>query len=201
MKVRIPGWALHATVDGEPAPNGTLVATACAPGKTTIQVDLAPAVVFERGWGDTLKAPAAGAVAVTRGALVFALHPTENKSIVRNYSTSPATAGAHAPDYLITTKDVWQYALDVEAGATFVEESSPKWSPLFAFDDSGEYPFAIDVTGREAKAWGYLWKGSNITAPPPASPLNKDSLGAPTTLRLVPFGSTNIRISVFPWLH
>ena len=50
--MRIPGWAVKATVDGKAAQNGTLVATDCAAGQvTTIEVDFAPAVVVERGWG------------------------------------------------------------------------------------------------------------------------------------------------------
>jgi hypothetical protein len=143
-----------------------------------------------------LKAPT-GAVAVSRGPLVFALHPTENKTIVRNYTTTPSTAGKHAPDYLISTPDTWNYALDLDAGTAFDKTPSTKWHSSFAFDDSGEYPFSINVTARQVSSWGY-WKGSKITNPPPASPVSKDVCGAPTILRLVPFGSTNIRISVFP---
>ena len=168
--------------------------------RTTIAVELAPALRVERGWGDTLRTPRAAAVAVARGPLVFALHPAENKTVVRRYETVPPTAGEHAPDYLISTSDVWNYALDLGAPPAFVNEPSAGWSPAFAFDDSGEYPFAVDVTARAAKAWGY-WRGSNITAPPPASPLDRTTCcGEPTKLRLVPFGSTNIRISVFPYL-
>ena len=106
VKIRIPGWATKATVDGKPATNGTLVAIECAVGSTVVNVDLAPAVVVERGWGDTLKTPVAASVAVTRGPLVFALHPKEDKTVVRWYNTTPPTAGVHAPDYLISTKDV-----------------------------------------------------------------------------------------------
>ena len=106
VKIRIPGWATKATVDGKHSANGTLVAIACAVGSTVVNVDLAPAVVVEEGWGDTLKTPAAASVAVTRGPLVFALHPKEDKTVVRRYNTTPPTAGDHAPDYLISTKDV-----------------------------------------------------------------------------------------------
>ena len=91
LKVRIPGWASHATVDGKPAPNGTLVAVPCLVGKTTVVVDLKPKVRVERGWGDKLATPAANSVAVARGPLVFALHPKEKKTIKKMYNTTPAS--------------------------------------------------------------------------------------------------------------
>ena len=73
------------------------------------------------------------------------------------------------------------------------------WSLKFPFDDAaGNYPFSVNVTGCQAREWGY-WKGSNITAPPPTSPVDASACGKPTGLRLVPFGSTNIRIGVFPY--
>ena len=49
--------------------------------------------------------------------------------------------------------------------------------------------------------WGY-YGASKITAQPPPSPLNctRAQCGAAQTVRLVPFGSTNIRVSVMPWV-
>ncbi len=228
VKVRIPAWAVHATVNGKAATNGTLFTVLCAAGRTAIVVDLAPQVLVEQGWGDTLNSTPAGSVAITRGPLVFALHPRENRTIVRHFATVPSHAGEHAPDYLITTnvrlrpfpppsllsselprllwgclirfsqfrgQDNWNFALDVAKEPRFVLRPSANWSTRFAFDDSGQYPFAIEVMAHEATDWGY-WRGSNITAPPPVSPAA--SSGPATKLQLVPFGSTNIRISVFP---
>jgi hypothetical protein len=172
----------------------------CPAGKTTtINVDLAPSIVVERGWGGDAATHTPAAVAVTRGALVFALHPVENKIIVKNYTTTPSHAGDHAPDYMISTNDTWNYALDLTTPPMFVQNVSSKWSLAFPFDDSGQYPFAIDVEAREAKAWGN-WRGSEITAPPPRSPVGASACGPPVKLRLVPFGSTNIRVSVFPYV-
>ena len=71
-----------------------MVATQCAAGAVTrIEVELNPAVRIERGWGDTLQTPPAAAVAVTRGPLLFALHPEENRTVVRSYNTTPPKAG------------------------------------------------------------------------------------------------------------
>ena len=49
--IRIPGWAVNATVDGKAAPNGTLVAVVCAAGETSVAVHLPASVRVERGWG------------------------------------------------------------------------------------------------------------------------------------------------------
>ena len=198
VAVRIPGWATAATVDGKPAANGTLVSTLCSAGSTTIAVDLAPRVRVERGWGNTVeRSPPADAVAVVRGPLVFALHPRENRTIVRNYTTTPPTAGEHAPDYMIDTDETWNYALDLGTAPVFSAKPSPGWDDSFAFDDSGQYPFSIEVDGCQAALWGH-WKGSKITAPPPVSPVARAECGPTARLKLVPFGGTNLRISVFP---
>ena len=102
--------------------------------------------------------------------------------------------------------------LPVAHAPTFDPAPSAGWSSSFPFDDSGEYPFSIKVSARQLHAWGY-WEGSKITAVPPPSPVKCSSTAAATAnaetaadcgditeLRLVPFGSTNIRMSVFPWL-
>ena len=87
LKVRIPGWADKATVDGKPAPNGTLVTLPIPVGNTTVTIALNPEVRWEHGWGDTLSQPPAASVAVVRGPLVFALHPKEIREVVRTFNT------------------------------------------------------------------------------------------------------------------
>jgi hypothetical protein len=152
--------------------------------------------------GPSQPSVAANAVGVSRGSLVFALHPRENRTVVRWYNSTPAIAGQSAPDYEIKTAEPWNYALVPTKGASF-NRSAVGWSPAFAFNDSaGAHPFAIKVTGRRVPSWGF-WRGSNITDPPPASPVDCVGMGcgAEEELVLVPLGSTNIRISVFPWAH
>lgn len=121
-------------------------------------------------------------------------------------------------DYEISTGDTWNFALvladttvnhtaaaatgQAEKAPTFDPTPSHQWASSFPFDDSGEYPFSIKVPARQLHSWGY-WDGSKITAVPPPSPVSCNGAaecGEPTQVRLVPFGSTNIRISVFPWM-
>jgi hypothetical protein len=89
LLIRIPGWADNATVDGQPAANGTIHLVTCrAGGVTRVSVVLRPAVRVERGWGVAAAAAAAedpndpsvcraatnGAV-IAHGALLYALRP------------------------------------------------------------------------------------------------------------------------------
>ena len=60
--------------------------------------------------------------------MVFALHPVEEKQVVRNFTTTPASIGRLAPDYLIRTNESWNYALDLKTEPTFESHPSPGWS-------------------------------------------------------------------------
>lgn len=146
-----------------------------------------------------LQTPTNG-LGVTRGPLVFALHPSENKKVVATYDQFEP-ARPLAVDYEIGTNDTWNYGILPE-DFTFVNKSSAEWNFSYPFVDNGEYPFYITAKGRSIASWGY-WSGSQITDVPPASPVDctEASCGEEAELRLVPFGLTNIRISVFPWIH
>ena len=109
-------------------------------------------------------------------------------------------ARPHAPDWTISTAATWNYAIVRSEGVAFDAKPSAGWTPSFAFDDhGGRHPFSILVTGCAVSRWSYL-PSSNITAAPPPSPIDASACGASEQLRLVPFGSTNIRIAVFPWV-
>merc|ERR1719375_1532232 len=102
LKIRIPGWASKATVNGQPVKNGTFAILPCAVGQTMAHVELNPEIHLEYGWGgygNATRAPVNG-LGVTRGPLVFALHPKENKKVVRSYENFPP-ARPLAVDYEI----------------------------------------------------------------------------------------------------
>ena len=193
LRIRVPSWAMHATVDGAPARNGTMHTVRCPAGNTSVRVALRPDVMVEQGWGRA----GARAIAFTRGPLVFALAPPEERTVAQAFDAVPPRP--HAPDWTIHTASPWNFAIVLDKGATFDAQRSAGWTPSFAFDDGGRHPFSILVTGCAVSAWTYL-RGSNITAAPPPSPIAAGACGAPQQLRLVPFGSTNLRIAVFPWV-
>ena len=210
--VRIPGWADAATIDGAAAANGTLVAVRCAAGKnTSVLVQLNPAVRLTAGWGvvsdaDDPTEPPTNAMTVTRGALLFALHPVEDRRVVHRYDDALPDR-PKAVDYEISTKESWAFALMAGGSSpadrfTFSSSPSAGWSPAFPFDTEN-YPFSILAPARPLSTWGY-WQGTNITAQPPPSPVDCEEAqagcGAHEQIRLTPFGATNIRISVWPWV-
>jgi len=196
LKVRIPGWADHASLNGHRVENGTYAVVQCAPGKTVAHIELNPTVRLEYGWGSS----GTNGLGVTRGPLVFALHPAEEKKVVKSYEQFHPVRPL-AVDYEISTSDAWNYGLATRSGFTFVRTPSSGWNTSYPFVDNGEYPFYIKATGRTVSSWGY-WSGSMITDVPPPSPINctAGQCGNEAQLRLVPFGLTNIRISVFPWI-
>ena len=102
--------------------------------------------------------------------------------------------------------------------------ASSGWSLDYPFGgqdgpSTAEYPFSVTVSAKQVPSWGY-WQGSKITDNLPPSPVtcttqNGDgdqdgsvqplsprqlACGSAQKIKLVPFGLTNIRISVFPWM-
>ena len=157
--------------------------------------------------------PPADAAVVRRGPLLFALHPRETRKIVKSYDQM-LPARPLAVDYEIATSDHWAYALELPPKRTgdkstsidvefeFDPNPSGGWSEQLPFDTE-EYPFSIRARAwpLSEQTWGY-WAGSRITAQPPPSPVDMNSTAGPaTTIRMVPFGATNIRISVLPWVQ
>jgi len=173
-------------------------------GETVLRLELKPEIRVEYGWGPlaSVDRPAANGVGITRGPLLFALHPTEEVKVTRTYNESKFQPfRPKAVDLEISTNDNWNYALVPSKGFRFNASPSRGWAPEFAFDRK-EFPFQISATGRQFKNWGF-WNGSMITDELPHSPVDcaaDDDCGEEIELRLVPFGGTHIRISVFPWL-
>jgi hypothetical protein len=146
-----------------------------------------------------LNPPTNGVIAL-RGPLLFALHPQEDIKVVQSYEKLLPTR-PHAVDYEISTNNTWNYALQTGTSAKFVNSPTKGWSASLPFATE-EYPFYLTVQARQVPQWGY-WEGSKITDTPPSSPIDCSAAnahcGVLTELKLVPFGGTNIRISVFPW--
>lgn len=138
------------------------------------------------------------AVSIYRGGLLYALQLGENLTITKQY-----TGGAR--DYAIVQPAEanlpWNIAIVADsadkltAGMVFQRAGSVPQVPFAA----GESPVAILATVRVVHTWPIV---SNAAAPPPASPVDcsaAGACGAPFVARFVPFGSTHLRMSTFPW--
>jgi uncharacterized protein len=128
-----------------------------------------------------------GAVAISRGPLVFAL-PIEAEW--KKVKDNPQFA-----DWEVYPKSLWNYALqidqnDLEQSVRFLNRGvvAAPFSPEGA-------PVVAKIKGRRLPGWG-LEKGA--AAPPPRSPVS--SAEPLEALTLIPYGCTDLRITEFPTL-
>ena len=228
MALRIPCWCESATVTVGSA--AALTAPPCthfhitvpaAAVATPVKIVFANKIKIYTWHANTVDgsfskytndAPSEGAIEIHRGALTYALRPnsTVTSTVIGCIGGSPngrfgwnctGTPGGvpqfpqfKSRDVAVTTEPGssgnWSYAL-LRASLKYEEGVAP--IPKLPFDADALAPCHIIVQGRNLGNAG--WSDPSL---PPASPVTVD---APLeTLVLVPFGSTNIRISVFPEL-
>ncbi len=133
-------------------------------------------------------------IALTRGPLVFSLLIEEERTSTKSF------LGGRFHTYKITPAGPWNYALlpgDPENPQveTAVADSIPP-QPFHA----AEAPVRLKMKAArtEQGGWGTYRKDLPARAvEPPPSPIGK--VGAPADVVLVPYGSTEIRITCFPW--
>lgn len=133
-------------------------------------------------------------VALTRGPLLYSLLIHEDRKPVRDHHGFTT--------YEIRPTNAWNYALMLdefmpEVLETIVSDTIPR-QPFRAVDT----PLRLRVRGAKTTegGWGtYLDHTPGRAASPPKSPVQ--SYGDVEDLMLVPYGSTEIRISYFPWFR
>ena len=191
LRVRVPCWATRATAGGKPlvpcAFNDVRLAAREAL-VVAVEADVATKT-WEPSSRDGQAAVLGGAVEVHRGPLAFALrfdtavNETDIHGRLKRREVEAAEGAA------------WNYAL-LAASLAFDGAAGPVPSPPFAADA----PPAVAVTAeaRRVDKWTAAG-GARGVAPPPKSPLAGD--GPRVNVTLVPYGSTNLRIAVFPQLE
>ena len=163
-----------------------------------------------------LRTPPVNAAAITRGPLLFGLPPRPTVTTLHVPAAggeceapSPGGRSCKSRDlsFELAPAQRWNYALLLPADApstALTFERSADRAPKVPFDPSAP-PLSILVPARPLPAWRAI---GDVTQPPPPSPVDdllRMALGAGgddssgTTLRLVPFGSTQVRIAAFPW--
>ena len=188
--LRIPGWAASARVcvgGGGGAcsagANGTFFKALQPAPITNFSIDFAPEVYVETYF--------AGAAAVYRGALLYALALEESVSVINK-----GPRGFN--DYAVNTTAQWNMAVEVDP-------SSPGGAFTFQrLGGPGAVPFAAPTQallgkGRAVQGWGLL---NNSAAAPPQSPVDCSGggCGASVDVKLVPYGATLLRVAALPWV-
>ena len=192
VHLRIPGWATAATVDGQPAANGTMWTGVAPAGKgTAFRVAFNPAIRVERWFN--------GAVSVHRGALMYSLPIDANYTVyARHYGSANMSS-----DYYLEPTSSWRFAIDVDPGdpartLTWRTNGGGGGGGGGApFNHTG-WPVVIEATVRALPSWG---TAKNSAAAPPASPActaARGACGLPQKVLLVPHGGTDLRIGELP---
>jgi hypothetical protein len=190
LHLRIPGWTdTRALSVSHPAPTARLPAQGesqwcrveAGSNQKPITLRLAMPVRLYRGFND--------AVAIKRGPLVFAL------PIAARWVKLRDRPGLPFDDWEVFPESPWNYALQLDC-------AHPENSLVFTERSIGAKPFSPDgspvmatVKGRRLSGWS-LEKGA--AAPPPPSPVvSSEPL---SSLSLIPYGCTDLRITEFPIL-
>jgi hypothetical protein len=179
LRLHVPAWASGATV--------------CVDGETSVPAQPGTFHEIRRRWSGTttlnLTLPMSprrvarpeNRAAISRGPLVYALRIGEDWRVLRG---QPPRA-----DYEVHPTTPWNYAID-PASVKFT--TKPVGSRPFCPDGA---PVRATVAGKRIDAWQLE---RNAAAQPPDSPV--DSSNPLEQLTLIPYGSTNLRVTEFPVL-
>jgi len=190
LELRIPAWAAEAslTVAGEtvspPKPGTFHKIKRKWNGSTEVVLTLPMEPKASRRYNN--------AIAIERGPLVYSLKIGEEWKAVhegREYREPP-----HG-DWEVYPTTPWNYALDVS-------ETTVGQDVLFSEKPVGDMPFSPEGAPVEAQVKGIRipeWRMVNGSAGEiPTSPVTV--AGTLETLTLIPYGSTNLRVTEFPTL-
>jgi hypothetical protein len=188
LHMRIPGWTAGAeiAVNDKPWPGLCQPASFATIQRTFSNGDTVrarfPMPLRLRFWGPE-------AASLERGPLVFSLKIDEAASPVFGEKTTP-----EFPAWDILPASPWNYGLkvkefDIASQVTVVERnvSGFPWDP-------GNSPIELRVPAQRIPSWT-LPEKTNPSLPP-----KPEGSGAVETVALVPYGSTRIRLTVFPLL-
>ena len=145
---------------------------------------------------DGQSAIAGGGIEVHRGPLLYALRPASDVQV--QPPADPAHPNIRGRQVHVSSNASWAYAIDPKS--LQFQATNHGVVPEIPFDDVAPPAVSIMAKGRLVPEWaaGKTVSGGTGTPLLPHSPLN--STHPLEDIVLVPYGATNIRISVFPQL-
>ena len=181
-----------------------------------MRLDFAPEIRLEFGWGLTEAAsgkPNTNAVAVFRGALMYALPLEEHYTVTAVHSQNFSTGASR--DFDVSSTTPWNWALQVGSAANGTDptgglrwvppsEHDVQWSthsPPFGSVSAGATTGHLVAKARRVNSWGLHPDFNNTADEPPASPTCGGGVpcGEEQVVVLVPYGNTRLRMGMLPW--
>jgi len=193
--VRVPGWSRGADIQvNGVSVDGAVAGTFCRLDREwkagdKVELTFPGEIQVEEGIN--------GSVAVKRGALVYALKMDAN---VKTLPVKKGREGFPVREY--RPKGAWNRALVLKDAHTLVAEFKPAAAAPSDPFVHGATPCSLKVKAGFTTygGWGSMQHGFNARAEePPPSPLAPGKVSGVSEIELVPLGSTQIRITLFPW--
>ena len=195
--LRVPQWCAHPRlkINGQSHPlptvqNGFIVVNHLFHPGDTVSLELPMSVTSGKS--------SDGGIYLERGPLVFALQPRVEWTAIA-MPEFEITAPDYFPMWAATAKSPWNYALAVDGNAPLRQQVSVRSHPITE-DVWANPPVSIEVKAHRTPGWELVHTlGDNpegFTTPP--IPAKAHNLGPQEIISLVPLGSTQIRLAVFP---
>lgn len=194
--LRIPGWAAGATVSVNGGPAGG----AATPG-TFLVLDR----TFSSGDRVRLRLPMAvritewphAGVGVERGPLVFSLPVASRANVVTNYVAGGKRRSTEEfPAFEYLPAGPWNYGLEVAKPSDVEVLGRPASGWPWTVEEA---PVRLRVPARRLEGWGLVAEGEGGAPTTPGFPARREP-GRRDLVDLVPYGSTLLRVTVFPRL-
>jgi len=196
LHLRIPSWAAGASVTVNGAPAGR----AAEPG-TFFVLDR----VFSDGDRVSLRLPMAvritewphEGVGIERGPLVFSLPVASRANVVKSYvARGKRRSTDDFPAFEFFPASAWNYGLAVATPRDVEVMVRPVTGWPWTVDGA---PVRLRVPARRIAGWGLVAEGEGGAPATPGFPTRRRP-GRQETVELVPYGSTLLRVTVFPRL-
>jgi len=193
--IRIPGWTEHARITYE---NEQLEA-GIAPGsffKLEQTFKDGDRIVLSVPMNVQLTAWPNNGVSIARGPIVYSYPIPAEKRIVKDYKKSTP----QFPAFELLPTGAWNYAVDWSNTNDIKVVTHP--GDAYPWDVP---PVVLEVPAQKLKHWKLFEMKDAIThaaaLQTPAFPEQRETTGETETLMLVPYGSTLLRLTVFPKYH